>query len=408
MTCHAAGSDSELQAIDPMTVLVRGAGMTPPEHPLDRMRIVYVINTLHIGGAERQLSRLIGEFVRLERWDISVYCLERRGPFIEAITDIGVEVHGLDKPWSSSPVRVFRSFLSLYSFLRRERPTIVHCYLPVASVLGALAAHLAGVPYIVQSRSGMIQERGWRRICWCRALALADRWSAAVIAVSKAVLQEAIREGTPATKARVIYNSVKVPNYIHGDRRRVEGTPILGSVGRLSPEKGHRFLIEALASVLTVVPAARLVLVGDGPERSALEQLAIQLGVAERVDFMGYRTDVLDLLPSFDLFVLPSLTEAMPNALLEAMAAGVPVVATRVDGIPEIIQHEVNGWLVSPASADDLARTLVRLAQDEPLRAALGQRGHATVAARFSVEQEVAQTEDVYVRLLGQRPSAPS
>jgi glycosyltransferase involved in cell wall biosynthesis len=179
---------------------------------------------------------------------------------------------------------------------------------------------------------------------------------------------------------------------------------VIGSVGSLHVRKGYQYLIEAVPLVLTELPGARFVLVGEGPERLRLEQLAAELGVAGRVQFLGQRTDVSAVLPEFDVFVLPSITEGMPNAVLEAMAAGIPVVASRVGGVPEIVQDGETGLLVEPESPSDLARSLVRLGRDAPLRLALTQRALAVVTSRFNPQREVDETEAVYFQLQQRHP----
>jgi glycosyltransferase involved in cell wall biosynthesis len=155
--------------------------------------------------------------------------------------------------------------------------------------------------------------------------------------------------------------------------------------------------------VLTELPEGRFVLVGGGPERPRLEQLAAELGVAGTVQFLGQRTDISDLLPGFDVFVLPSITEGMPNAVLEAMVAGIPVVASRVGGVPEIVQDGETGLLIEPESPSDLARALIRLGRDAPLRLSLARNARAMVASRFNPRREVDETEAVYFQLLRRR-----
>jgi glycosyltransferase involved in cell wall biosynthesis len=234
--------------------------------------------------------------------------------------------------------------------------------------------------------------------------AIMDRCSDVVIAVCEAACEQAIHEGTPAEKVIVVENSVPLTREVPPRGNLFNGDPVIGSVGSLHVRKGYRYLIEATPLVLTELPEARFVLVGGGPERPRLEQLAAELGVAGRVQFLGQRTDISDLLPGFDVFVLPSITEGMPNAVLEALYAGKRVVASRVGGVPEIVQDGETGLLVEPESPSDLACSLVRLGRNAPLRLALRQRALAVVTSRFNPQREVDETEAVYFQLLQQHP----
>jgi glycosyltransferase involved in cell wall biosynthesis len=374
---------------------------TQDSHP-DRMRIIYVVNNLVIGGAERHLTRLLGALYSSDQWDVSVYCLERKGPYLKTMEAMGIEVVGPSTPWSAR--RVPSALLALYRYLRQERPLIVHAYLIEAGVLGAMAARLARVPFVLTCRRYVHAFRGQQFRRYRVMTAIMDRCSDVVIAVCEAACEQAIHEGTPAEKVIVVENSVPLTREVPPRGNLFNGDPVIGSVGSLHVRKGYRYLIEATPLVLTELPEARFVLVGGGPERPRLEQLAAELGVAGRVQFLGQRTDISDLLPGFDVFVLPSITEGMPNAVLEAMAAGIPVVASRVGGVPEIVQDGETGLLVEPESPSDLACSLVRLGRNAPLRLALRQRALAVVTSRFNPQREVDETEAVYFQLLQQHP----
>jgi glycosyltransferase involved in cell wall biosynthesis len=153
--------------------------------------------------------------------------------------------------------------------------------------------------------------------------------------------------------------------------------------------------------VLAALPQARFILVGDGPERSALESRALQLGIGPHIEFLGLRRDISQILSRFDVFVLPSLREGLPNAVLEAMAWGLPVVATRVGGVPEVVTASETGLLVAPGAPDELAQAMITLGTDATRRARYGHAAQAIIASRFSPEREFRETEAVYLRLLG-------
>src|SRR5947209_135727 len=341
---------------------------------------------------------------RTGRWDVSVYCLSRSGTFLEGMESQGVPVAGPVAPWSWLPWRLVSALYMLYRYLQGRQPAIVHCHLIHAGLVGTVAARLAGVPHVITTKHG-ISSRG-RRIgdvyfYYDRlAQALGDRLSDAVIAVSDAVGRAAIQQGTPKGKIVTVYNAVPPPEPKVAQGVAFEGYPIIGAVGSFYRIKGHRFLIEGIPDVLAALPEARFVLVGDGLERGNLERQAAALGVQDRVTFLGYRTDVGQLLHQFDIFVLPSLSEGMPTALLEAMLAGVPVVATGVGGIPEVIEPGKTGLLVPPGDASELAGAIIRLAQDDGLRSGLGERAQDVALTNFSPAREARETENVYNRVL--------
>jgi glycosyltransferase involved in cell wall biosynthesis len=231
---------------------------------------------------------------------------------------------------------------------------------------------------------------------------ISDRLSDGIIAVSDAVSQQAINEGTPSNVIETIYNSVYVPDGNVSDEGSFSGQPVIGTVGHLHPDKGYATLIESTPAILAQLPKARVVIVGEGRERTRLQRLVGELGVSDHIFFLGERLDVPNLLRQFDIFVFPSLREGMPNALLEAMAIGLPVVASAVGGILEVVSDGVNGLLVPPASPMSLADATVRLWCDVGLRKDLGAAARQHIAEKFGdVEQEVTTTENVYLKLLG-------
>jgi glycosyltransferase involved in cell wall biosynthesis len=291
------------------------------------------------------------------------------------------------------------ALLRSYRHIRRVRPTILHTSLFHANVPGRILGRLADVPIIICSERTMAMESEWRYRVNRWTIGLVDR----VIAVSANVRDFCISHiGLPAEKLVVIYNGVEVPGECPSrpEARAELGLPpdglVAGVVSRLDPAKGVRVLIRALAQVDGVT----LTIVGDGPERAALESVADKLGVAGRIHWIGHRRDVLRLLPAFDLFVQPSLHEGLPNTVLEAMAAGLPVVATAVGGTPEVVVDGVTGLLVPPHDPDALAKGIACLLRDLDLRRKMGRAGRERVKRRFAMKQMVRQTQTLYEHLL--------
>lgn len=362
-------------------------------------RLVYVIDSLRTGGTERHLVRLVRGLV-LSGWQVSVYCLTRSGRFVEELEEMGVKVEGpASRPSKSLPGVLF-AIRHLHEYLRRERPAVVHCYLPTSGLIGAVAGRLAGVPVVVTTRRSVHHFRGRRLLIYRLAAAITDRLSNAIVAVCEAAREQAIRERTPRQKIVTVYNGVPLARGGHVRQNRFTGSPVVGAIGSLHPDKGHIFLIEAIPLVLEKLPHARFVLIGDGPERARLEGRVQDLGLGSRVDFLGERWDTTDLFVEFDIFVLPSVVEGMPNAILEAAVAGIPVVATRVGGVPEVIQDTLTGLLVEPGSSASLASALVRAGRDETLRDRWSRNAQKLVATQFGEQEESSRTQELYVSLL--------
>lgn len=361
--------------------------------------VAYVIDSLQTGGTERHLVRLVRGLVDCG-WHVSVYCLAPGGKLVPELEELGVRVEGPPLGWSKSARSVTLATAHLADYLRHERPAIVHCYLPTAGLIGAMAGRIAAVPVVVTTRRSVHNRSGVRLIVYRLTTAVADRLSNAVIAVCEAAREQAIREGTPGGRITTIYNGVP-ESQRRGIRHNLfTGSPVIGTIGRLHASKGYASLIEAMPLVREKLPQARLVLVGEGREREQLENRVRELRLNSHVDFVGERSDAAGLLPEFDIFVLPSVIEGMPNAVLEAAMAGIPVVATRVGGVPEVIQDSISGLLVEPGSSVSLAHALVRMGQDDSLRGECGKNAYDRVIRQFGVGEEIRRTESVYLSLL--------
>lgn len=364
-------------------------------------RLVYVIDSLRTGGTERHLMRLV-QGLATSGWHVSVYCLAHTGRFVSELEEIGVQVEGPARSWSKTASSILYTTKHLCAYLQRERPAVVHCYLPTSAVIGTVACRIAGVPVVVTTRRTVHNRRGRRLLVYRLATTVTDRLSSAIVAVCDAAREQAIREGTPETRIVTIYNAAPRFRSRHIRRDLFAGSPVFGTIGRLHPSKGYIFLIEAVPLVLEKLPQARFVLVGEGGERVRLEKRARELGVASRVDFLGERVDADDLLPEFDIFVSPSVVEGMPNAILEAAVARIPIVATGVGGVPEVIQDALTGLLVEPGSSSRLASALIRMGQDEMLRTGCVRKAEELVSSRFREREEIARTEGLYLGLLSE------
>jgi len=298
----------------------------------------------------------------------------------------------------------------LAAALRRVRPDVLHINLPSAYAAsftaGALIGRTRECPVVTTEHLSMVGRSRRRALLKGAFTRHVDR----IIAVSEATKRALVeRHGVDPSKIVVIPNGVDPADSRRVQRKQARerfgvdgGALVIGSVGELIPRKGHSYLIEALPAVRSRVGEdVRLVLVGGGIARPALERLAEEKGVLDAVVFAGRVRDAGALLSAFDVFAMPSLMEAMPFALIEAMAAGLPAVAASAWGIPEVVVEGETGFLVPPGDADALADALARLLEDRSLRGAMGAAAKARAEAVFSLEAMASKTVEVYGEVAG-------
>ncbi len=364
-------------------------------------RIVYMAHALQIGGAEEMLLNLVRRLPRVE-FEPRVCCIHEAGPIGEEIRRTGTPVDvlglipGLRHPSSVDAIR---------RYLRRLKPDIVHTFLLTASLYGRMAASLARVPVIVGSEVN-VYERKRRRHIWLERALMAS--TDCVVVSAQSVREFYVRQIHAApTKVEVIYNAVDW-DQLHttmprDDMRRSLGlTPdalVMGTIARLTEQKGHRYLFDAVAQTATLKDV-HLLVIGGGHLEGELKRHAEAVGINSRVHFVGPRRDLGDLLSAMDIFVLPSLWEGLPLSLVLAMGAGLPVVSTTVAGVPEVVDTERTGLLVASGDAAALGQALGRLATDAELRDRIGAAGRAAVLPRFGAEAYVNATTRLYRRLL--------
>jgi len=375
----------------------RGLGTFPE-------RVCLLIGQLGLGGAEKQLVLLArGLSARGIRTHLLV--MFEKGPREDELSNSGVHVVELGfRPRSSgwrSYVVNFRALARLVMFLRRERPQVFQAFLFAAYVIAAPAARLARVPVLVAGRRSLGYFKKGNRL----ALAverIATRWTDFLVANATAIADEVQRdEGVPAAKISVIPNGMQRCEFEPAEPADVPTLlPVVLCVANLSAHKGHRHLLQACSALQSSGHPCTLVLIGEGPERVALERLAGRLGIDVR--FLGARTDVAGFLARADVVVLPSLYEGSSNAVMEAMAAGRPVVATAVGGTPELL--EGRGVLVPPADADGLAEGLREVLSDGEAAADLGRKARAWAMANLTDDVMVDRYVALYGRLLEGRP----
>jgi glycosyltransferase involved in cell wall biosynthesis len=327
------------------------------------------------------------------RFDVHVVCFHREGswlPRVEACAPV-VEfpISGFTRP------KTFARAAEFARWCRSHRIAVVHTCDLYANTFALPAAAVAGVPVRVGSRRELAPDKSLAQLALQRQ---AYRCAHAVVANSAAAAQCLRQEGVAADRIRVISNGIQ-PDGFASVRTAGPLTRIL-TVANLRREKAHEVLFGAIARIAPRHPSIHLRVAGDGPRAAELMALAASLGIADRVDFLGHRDDVPTLLAEADLFVLPSRSEAFPNAVVEAMAAGLPVVASGVGGLLELVESGRTGVLVAPDDPRALADAIEDLVNDPSRARSLGDAARRTIAEHYSFERMVHAFEDLYRSLL--------
>jgi glycosyltransferase involved in cell wall biosynthesis len=364
----------------------------------------------HIGGGVERVVEEVCRRLAHQGHRVRVFTFNTAGaPAQEVIA--GVHVHRAPAIQLTRLVHM-QSSLSpsllplAWRLARSDPPDILHAHnlFFFSTVAAAVLKRLLKKPLLTTLHIGSVRELGGpSRLlasCYERTMGRAIvRSSDRLVAVSKAVARHAVHLGARPEAVRVIANGVDSRQF-QPAARPGNGAFRIACVGRLIFNKGPQFLIEAAPQILEARPEAEFVLVGDGPLRTRLEERARELSISQRVKFLGTRSDVAAILQGCDLLVRPSLLEGMPLAILEAMACGLPVVATPISGSAELVRDGENGLLVPPADPGALAGAILRLMEDEPLRAAQGRRGRLLAEHGYSWDAVAAQTLAVYRELL--------
>jgi glycosyltransferase involved in cell wall biosynthesis len=296
----------------------------------------------------------------------------------------------------------------LARILRERKIEILHSHLFYASLLASPIAWLCRVPVVIETQHG---REAWRH-GWLKGHFFIDRLVGRCvdhyIAVSNANAGYLTSEKRlPARKIQVIWNGIDLARFQptriapQGIKKSIgfdEGDPLVLVVGRLEPQKGHRVLLDAFPAVSREFPRARLVCIGDGSLRGELQAKARSLGLEGNVRFLGYQSNVPDWVAAADLTVLPSFYEGLPLTAIECLASGKPMVATSVDGTPEVVVNEKTGLTVPPGDAELLAAALRRLLREPELRRQLGAAGRLWVEEQFTIQKQVFKTQELYLR----------
>jgi L-malate glycosyltransferase len=364
----------------------RGAGPQP---------ILYVISCLRVGGGEHQLVEYVRRVDR-QRWRPMVACFERTGEFVHELVELGCDPIEFPLKGDLEQPNTAYQIARMTALIARERAAVVHGYDFWGNLLALAAGRLAMRPVVVSQLDQGRQLTPLQRL----GQKLARRLASCVVVNAQALAHEVIADGMPAGKVRVLHQGVELDRFdvqAAADPRLPpwDGPQVAVVANMQGAGKGHEDLLRAA----TRLPRVRFLLCGDGGHRAHLQRLARELGLGERVLFLGKRADVPALLGRVSALAHPSHAEGLPNAIIEGMAARRPVVATSVGGIPELVLDGATGLLVPPRDPEALAAALERILSD-PLRAeAMGRAGRAHIERHFTLRHMTEQHDALYEEL---------
>jgi len=366
-----------------------------------RPGILLVGDQLNLGGTEGQFAEVACGLDQ-SHWDVHVTCLRAVGPLRARIEAAGIPVWSCGRGSFKSP-RFALAVWQLARYLRTHRIGVLHAFDFYSNILGVLAGRLARVPAVIASQRELgdlrspLQRRAYRG-----AMRLAD-----YVLVNTAVVGDAlVRDGVVApARVATIPNGVDTARFSPAAAVRRSRHVTVGALGCLRAEKGFEHLVQAVALVREHDPRVRLAIWGDGPCRDDLARSIAGAGLGEAARLLGPTLQPETALRAMDIFTLTSVSEACSNALLEAMATGVPIVATRVGGNTALVEDEVSGLLVPPGDPSAVAKAIIRLVEDPGFGARLGTAAREVACTRFSRERMLSRIAALYERALAARPT---
>jgi glycosyltransferase involved in cell wall biosynthesis len=377
--------------------------------------VLHIITRLIVGGAQEN-TMLTADLLDPERWDVDVVSGPQTGPegsLIEEVRERGVPLTiEPNLVREVNPLKDLLALLALYRHIRRGRYAVVHTHSGKAGMLGRWAAWLARTPVIIHTVHGWSHHERQHPLAR-RFFILLEQITAPItdklIVVSPLNTEKGLRDNIATPEKYITIRSgidlehfrqpERPPKAVRAELGIPQDAPVVGTVTRLSAQKAPLDFVTAAAGVAEQRPDVHFVVVGDGPLRAEVEAEIAAQGLSERVHLTGLRRDVPDLMHSFDLFALSSLWEGLPRVLPQAMAAGLPIVATAVDGNAEAVTDGVNGFLTSPGNPQAFAEALLDLLADPELAARMGQAGLHRVE-EFSARKMVSDIEALYQALL--------
>jgi glycosyltransferase involved in cell wall biosynthesis len=368
-------------------------------------RLFFVIDSLKVGGAQNQLLQLVRSLDK-QKYKIAVCPVWPIMDFEKEFRNTGVEIVRTHKRFSFDMTEVFR----LAKSMRRFKPDVVHTWLFTGSLWGRMASIFARVPVIISGERAVCPDE--KKPAFILPVnRLLSHWTDVIVANSGVGIQVLKSEGYNPDKLRLIYNGVDLRGFSPANvnlyrsviREKLgidQNTFTLGSVGRLTEAKGYIMLLHVAKCLAEKGVDFKWLIIGTGEDQNKLEELASKLGICNYVSFLGQRFDIPQLLSTLDLFVLTSFWEGMPNVVLEAMATGLPVIATAAAGTVEVVDDGYTGILTPIGDMGLMTDNILKLFVDPHLRGNMGLSGRKRIEDEFSLENMVSRTTDLYHELM--------
>ncbi len=375
---------------------------------MSKIKILHIITYLPIGGAQDNTLITVENLDR-NKYDVSLLCAPR-GEWVDRVLSIkNLRVIFIDE--LIRRIHLFYdliAFIKIFRFIKKEKFTIVHTHSSKPGFSGRIAAKLAGVPIVVHTIHGFPFHDFMSPLTknfFIFIERFLSKFSDILITVSKLNLNKAVQLKLDKPEKFVnIYSGICFDKFKgHFDKNKIKKElgiqkdyKVIGMIGRLSEQKAPQYLIQAIPSVIQKFPKSRFLLVGDGELRKELETLVKKFGIDEYVRFLGYRENIPEIMSIFDIFVLTSLWEGLGRSLTEALYMEVPVVATAVEGVPELIQNGKTGMLVPPKDIKAISNGILQLLQNPSMSKKMGKKGHTLVVNNFSANKMVQEIDNLY------------
>jgi len=373
---------------------------------MDKQRpIIWMIDGLGTGGAE-QLMPVILKHLKEAGFNIRICALQIRNgnPIADELKRFGLPVDLVLVPNLRHPLNLLR----ILRYLRTNRPQILHTQLEFSDILGTVAASLVGIPSVSTLHTlDTIEEKKsatWRlKLRWF----VLRNFCSKIIAVSEKTRIHHLQLGKLGEeKVITLYNGIEISRFKKTEKaiqhqfkqslKLPSNVQIIITVAVLREPKGIQYMLKALPAILDKNPNTHYLIVGDGSYGASLRELVVDLAIQEHVTFTGHRTDIPALLSISDIFVLPTLGDALPTVLIEALAAEIPIVATNVGGVPEIVENEVNGLLVPPGDSYELTQACLKFLQNQEFASQIVRAGNTIVQQRFNINIQIEQLSQIY------------
>ena len=384
-----------------------------------KIKIAYLFTPIEFGGAEKVNLNFLHN-VNRKRFDIYPVLLvrpwEKENIFINKLGEEKYPVHKIPTTTRKHSegrgyLRFLRGFWYIYSYLKKGHFDLLHTHGYFADILGIPAAKALRIPCISTCHGFISNDK--KLMLYNTVERIMLRFTNKTLVVSEEIKAGLLQSGISESRIKVIPNAVPLDSsYVSLNKNRTdkrhklnisEDELVLGYIGRLSIEKGCNYLIKAVRLLKKLGVPVKVLIIGDGPQKKELEDLVYELDIENLVIFVGFQPDVDRWLPTFDIFVLPSMTEGTPMSLLEAMASGIPAVASAVGGIPQVVDSGENGVLVSPGDPEEIRDAVYKLYKNENLRKSISTAALDTIRSRYNIKDWIGKIEAEYYNLINNR-----